>query len=88
LAQSGLIQQVIYFMNDTVYIVEINWVIDTAIDWGIDPEIETAIEIASTQTKSAFADSRNAPRVGGFRMYRRGFNRRVFLNPRRRVSSV
>jgi hypothetical protein len=30
-----------------------NWVIDTAIDWGIDREIETAIEIASYQTKSA-----------------------------------
>ena len=65
-----------------------NWVIDTAINWGIDTEIETAIEIASTQTKSAFADSRNATRVGGLRMYRRGFNGRVFLNPRRRVLSV
>jgi hypothetical protein len=58
-----------------------NWVIDSAMDWVIDPEIETAIEIASTQTKSAFADSRNATRVGGFRLCRRGFNRRVFLNP-------
>ncbi|NQE33055.1 hypothetical protein E5S67_00772 [Microcoleus sp. IPMA8] len=48
--------------------------IDTAINWGIDTEIETAIEIASTQTKSAFADSRNATRVGGFRLCRRGFN--------------
>jgi hypothetical protein len=75
-------------MNDIVYIVEINWVIDTAVDWGIDTAIDRAIEIASTQTKSAFADSRNATRVGGFRLCRRGFNRRVFLNPRRRVSSV
>jgi hypothetical protein len=30
--QLGLRQQIIYGMNDTVYIVEINWVIDSAID--------------------------------------------------------
>ena len=52
--------------------------IDTAIDWGIDTEIETTIEIASTQTKSAFADSRNASRVGGFRLCRRGFKGPVY----------
>jgi hypothetical protein len=32
LGQSGLIQQIIYCMNGNVYIVEINWVIDSAID--------------------------------------------------------
>ena len=52
--------------------------IDTAIDWGIDTEIETAIEIAFTKTKSACADSRNATRVGGFRLCRRGFKRRLY----------
>ena len=53
--------------------------LNSAIDWEIDPEIATAIEIASTQTKSAFADSINSTREGGFRLCRHGFHRRVFL---------
>ena len=44
-----------------------NWVIDTAIDWGIDREIETAIEIASYQTKSAQRETEEIqPASAGF----------------------